>query len=624
MPGNDQMPDMLYQAAVTLIGSNAKLPWTELLERQLKVWPLRQGTMGRFITDLALELPEAFLLALAGEAENDYLINLALSELQAPEAHARPSVHLCLAICDLLFGREIPGALDVNDLRLVQVHALTLEGDAPLPLRTLHMAPTLWSVLCDRQTLWPGCSRLAPGERHLLPRQLRRQLPHLATLLTKGDIRGVIIRGHPGSGRALMAAELGEILGLTCVEVPSHIWTESRSFTLACRYGQWFCSLRPVLSAGETWSIPDSATPMPFAVLAGTDGTISGRNLLEIELSLPDEAERRTIWSMHIHDPDLVNQVTESALLSGTAIAQVARNATLAAQQAEEPLGLQHIARARKILSAEQLRLLAQPVWRTVTREAVVLPAMVEAAIDQFIARVRRRESIWDGLGITLQASRNTGLRALFVGESGTGKTLAASYVATVLGAPLYRADLASIMNKYIGESEKNLGALLDHAAAADVVLLFDEADSLFGRRTDAKQTGERYANMLTNFLLTRIENHPGVVILTTNSRERIDGAFTRRIDVVVEFPLPAFEERLRLWQSHLGARSPGDALCKSLAGYCDLSGGQIRNAVLTAAGNSAATDAEPIDIRLIIAALEREYQKLGRALPAQLAVLGE
>ena len=411
---------------------------------------------------------------------------------------------------------------------------------------------------------------------------------------------------------------------MTCVEVPVHIWEQNRSFALACRYGRWLCVLRPSVSAGETWSLPDNTSRMPFTVLAGTDGTISGRNLLEIELALPDEVERRKIWSLHVDDPELVNRVAESALLSGTAIARVARNAMLAAQQAGAPLDLQTIARARKTLGVEPLRQLAQPVSREVPREAVILPALVEEAIDQFITRIRRRESIWTGLGITLQASRNTGLRALFVGESGTGKTLAASYVATELGAPLYRADLASIMNKYIGESEKNLGALLDHAAAADVVLLFDEADSLFGRRSDAKQTGERYANMLTNFLLTRIENHPGVVILTTNSRERIDGAFTRRIDVVVEFPLPAFEERLRLWHSHLGERSPGDALCKSLAGYCDLSGGQIRNAVLAAAGNSVTTDAEPIDIRLIVAALKREYQKMGRALPTQLAVLGE
>jgi SpoVK/Ycf46/Vps4 family AAA+-type ATPase len=180
--------------------------------------------------------------------------------------------------------------------------------------------------------------------------------------------------------------------------------------------------------------------------------------------------------------------------------------------------------------------------------------------------------------------------------------------------------DLAAIMNKYVGESEKNLGLLLDLAAAADAILLFDEADSLFGRRTDAQQSGERYANMLTNFLLTRIENHPGITILTTNSRERIDNAFTRRLDAIVDFPMPGFQERLDLWRSHFGQRSPSDDLCKTLASYCDISGGQIRNVVLTAAGCSPAD--QPIGIEPLLSALQREYQKLGRNPPAQLKQL--
>jgi SpoVK/Ycf46/Vps4 family AAA+-type ATPase len=226
-----------------------------------------------------------------------------------------------------------------------------------------------------------------------------------------------------------------------------------------------------------------------------------------------------------------------------------------------------------------------------------------------------------------MQASQNTGLRALFVGESGTGKTLAASYLATRLGAPLYRVDLGAVMNKYIGESEKNLGLLLDQAAASDVILLFDEADSLFGSRTDAKQTGERYANNLTNYLLARIETHSGIAILTTNSRERIDPAFNRRIEVIIDFPLPGFEERLRLWQSHLGSRAPSDAIIRNLASHCDLSGGQIRNTVLTAAGTQPERqspeqqepEGQAIDARRLIQAVRREYQKLGRSIPSAL-----
>jgi SpoVK/Ycf46/Vps4 family AAA+-type ATPase len=254
-----------------------------------------------------------------------------------------------------------------------------------------------------------------------------------------------------------------------------------------------------------------------------------------------------------------------------------------------------------------------------VTAEALAMTPLVAEALDNLIQRARRRESLWQGLGATLQATRNPGVRALFVGESGTGKTLAASYVATALGAPLYRVDLAAVMNKYIGESEKNLASLLDQAAASDVVLLFDEADSLFGRRTEGKETGERYANMLTNFLLTRIESHTGIVLLTTNSRERIDRAFTRRLDLIVEFPLPGFGERLQLWHGHLGERGPGPEISRYLAGHCDLPGGAIRNVVLAAAAES---EGGPIRPAALLRGLRAEYRKLGRGLPAKLEQL--
>jgi SpoVK/Ycf46/Vps4 family AAA+-type ATPase len=263
---------------------------------------------------------------------------------------------------------------------------------------------------------------------------------------------------------------------------------------------------------------------------------------------------------------------------------------------------------------------LAEPVAREVTADAIILNPMVSEELDRFVLRARQRETLWDGLGATLKQTRNPGVRALFVGDSGTGKTLAASYVATLLGAPLYRVDLAAVMNKYIGESEKNLSLLLDQAAASDVVLLFDEADALFGRRTEGKETGERFANMLTHFLLTRIENHPGIVVLTSNNRERIDEAFNRRLDLIIEFPPPGFEERRRLWESHLGDRGPGDAVYRFLASGCDFSGGQLRNVVLTAVSLAGSG---PVSGAHLLAGLAAEYRKIGRDLPAKLTQLG-
>ena len=286
------------------------------------------------------------------------------------------------------------------------------------------------------------------------------------------------------------------------------------------------------------------------------------------------------------------------------------------AQRRNQRLSLAHVTQARRQLGSERLRLLAQPVEREIDKDAIVLAPLVEEELERLIDRTRQRESLWQGLGATLQQTHTAGVRALFVGDSGTGKTLAASYIASRLGAPLYRVDLSAVMNKYIGESEKNLSALLDMAAASDVVLLFDEADSLFGKRSEGKETGERFANMLTHFLLTRIETHPGIVLLTSNNRERIDNAFTRRLDLIIEFPLPGFTERFNLWRSHLGSRGPGDEIYRLLASYCDFTGGQVRNVVLSAA---VSAEQGPITSQHLHIGLLAEYRKLGRELPSKL-----
>jgi hypothetical protein len=356
-------------------------------------------------------------------------------------------------------------------------------------------------------------------------------------------------------------------------------------------------------------------------VVVNLDGAVIGERCLEYQMDLPDQQQRYQLWLQTLGDEKLAQQLSGNVLLSGPTILQLAESAKRYAQQAGQNLGSEHILLARLDFGAEKLRLLADPVQRRVSKNAVVFPPLIDLYLEDLITRAKRREALWSGLGNTMQASQNSGLRALFVGESGTGKTLAASYLATRLGTPLYRVDLGAVMNKYIGESEKNLGLLLDQAAASDVILLFDEADSLFGSRTDAKQTGERYANNLTNYLLARIENHPGIVILTTNNRERIDTAFHRRIEIIIDFPQPGFKERKRLWHSHLGQRAPDEETIRALASHCDLTGGQIRNAVLAAAGTQS--NQGLIETGRLVQALQREYQKLGRSMPSALDNLG-
>ena len=210
-------------------------------------------------------------------------------------------------------------------------------------------------------------------------------------------------------------------------------------------------------------------------------------------------------------------------------------------------------------------------------------------------------------------------MRALFTGPSGTGKTLAAGWLATRLGLPLYRIDLASVTSKYIGETEKNLAELLNRAERAGVILLFDEADSMFGKRTDIKDSHDRYANAQTNYLLQRIETFDGIALLTSNSRQRFDSAFARRLDVIVDFPLPGTDERRALWLAHLGDRHSLSAQAITrLAVSVDFAGGHIRNAVLTASV-LAQSENRPITMQDLKRGIAVEFAKVGRQMPTGL-----
>lgn len=621
VPDGSAFYDALELEAQQLLADEQLPQWQTELQELERIWPLSQGPLGQLIKDYRLSLEQAFFISLIGEVESSHLINLSLNRLQAPAASIRPSMHLCQAVLTQLFTGSNFSIQAFPGSQLIQDHLIIMEGEGPLPLRSLRMDPHLWAILSEQGNSWPGAVELKGQAQDLLPVSVLQELPKLADLLLKGETRGLVLRAVPGSGRSDFAQALASSMGMQAIELSVSEWEQSQVLPLACRYARLLPVVRTQLGPGEVWRLPRGrANTEHMLVLMGSDGAIEEHNMLELSLPHPDEQERHAIWKQQLNSQQLADKLADTAIFSGSTIRTLASHARLIAERAGETPGLTHVAEARWQMGAERLRLLAQPVRRVITADSLVLPEIIMSELDAMIARSRRRESLWQGLGSTLNATRNLGLRALFVGESGTGKTLVSSYIATSLGAPLYRVDLASVMNKYIGESEKNLGQLLDHAAANDVVLLFDEADSLFGRRSEGKETGERYANMLTNFLLTRIENHPGIVLLTSNSRERIDAAFTRRLDFITEFPIPGYEERYRLWNTHMGERGPGDKIYKYLASYSDLTGGQIRNVVLAAAARAGAGAGDKIiNTQDIFHGLESEYRKQGRSMPAKL-----
>lgn len=242
-----------------------------------------------------------------------------------------------------------------------------------------------------------------------------------------------------------------------------------------------------------------------------------------------------------------------------------------------------------------------------VTWDDLVLPDTKVLALGEFLAWVRTRSTVFGEWGCRPPG----GPVALFAGPSGTGKTLAAAVLANELGWPLYRVDVARLVSKYIGETEKNLNRLLDAAHGRELVLQIDEADSLFGKRGEVREARDRYANLEVSHLLARIENHDGPCILTTNLRGHLDPAFLRRFQVVVDFPRPGPAERARLWDLHLprpAHRAPG-VDPHLLGGQLNLAGGGIRNAALHAAVLAAAEGAA-ISLRHVAIAAWRELSK--------------
>ena len=262
---------------------------------------------------------------------------------------------------------------------------------------------------------------------------------------------------------------------------------------------------------------------------------------------------------------------------------------------------------------------LAQRVASLTGFDDLVLPPFVTAQLHEIASQLTHRHRVYEEWGFGARQSRGLGLAALFAGESGTGKTLAAEAIANEARLDLYRIDLASTVSKYIGETEKNLARLFDAAQRSGAVLLFDEADALFGKRSDVKDSHDRYANIEIAYLLQRIESYRGLAILTTNMKSALDPAFLRRIRFVVQFPFPDAAARAQIWQRVLPAAAPTAGLDLVQLGRLNVAGGSIRNIAINAAF-IAAGRAGAIDPACIAAAAQAEFAKLERSVGAGLA----
>jgi len=257
---------------------------------------------------------------------------------------------------------------------------------------------------------------------------------------------------------------------------------------------------------------------------------------------------------------------------------------------------------------------LAQRILPAATWDDLVLPETERQTLREIAAHVRQRTKVYKEWGFAGKGDRGLGISALFAGTSGTGKTMSSEVLAGELQLDLYRIDLSSVVSKYIGETEKNLRRVFDAAESGATILLFDEADAIFGKRSDVKDSHDRYANMEVSYLLQRMESYQGLAILTTNLKDSLDTAFLRRIRFVVKYSFPDAKDRAEIWRRIFPKNTPTEGLDCVKLGRLNVAGGNIRNIALNAAFMAADTG-EPVQMKHLLIAARAEYVKLERTL---------
>jgi hypothetical protein len=332
------------------------------------------------------------------------------------------------------------------------------------------------------------------------------------------------------------------------------------------------------------------------------------RAMVTIDLAKPSKPEQRRAWEEALGAAAAglngeLDRVTAQFDFSATAIR------TAAGRSGEGGLW-----EACRLHARPKLADLAQHIPSHARWDDLVLPELQLRTLHTIAGQVRHRTKVYDDWGFADQTSRGLGLSALFAGPSGTGKTLAAEILANELKLDLFRIDLSAVVSKYIGETEKNLRRVFDAAEEGGAVLLFDEADALFGKRSEVKDSHDRYANVEVSYLLQRMEAYRGLAILTTNMKEALDPAFLRRLRFVVQFPFPDQALRTEIWRRIFPARTPTEGLDVGALSRLSISGGNIRSIALNSAFTAAADD-RPVRMSDLLEAARLEYGKLEKTL---------
>jgi ATPase family associated with various cellular activities (AAA) len=439
----------------------------------------------------------------------------------------------------------------------------------------------------------------------------------------------VIVYGAAGTGRRSLLAALAMRQGHAIVQVDARALSTQRDqakrqlrlVARECRLlgvTPLLLHLEALSAVGETPDRLDLVESELTGCILATASRPPARRWrtppITIELPALTGKQLATLWSRVLPqastaDADLLATMYPLAPALVEAVGAVARR-----EAGQGDMRSEHVETGVRTVLDDRLAGLATRLTVTQTWDDLVLPDEQTTAVVELLARIRRRRRVYEEWGFAKKLSKGLGVSALFSGPPGTGKSMCAGLIALDLRTELYQVDISKISSKWIGESEKNLAALFDAAEAGHAILLFDEADALFGKRTAVTSSNDHHANQQVNYLLQRLESFTGICILTTNNDAALDEAFRRRLSVHIRFPMPDTEERTKLWRAMLPAAAPvaADLPFTELARKYVMSGGYIRNAVLRAAFLAADED-DVIAAFHLTQAAQLEYEAMGK-----------
>lgn len=422
--------------------------------------------------------------------------------------------------------------------------------------------------------------------------------------------------GGDAETRQLVALRTAEALGLQIARLPADLLPpNSNDVETVARLWNRDSFLLPLALYVDGTGTDDAPNPSLKRFLLRTRGVTfvdvrdaSTANVRTFEVQKPSAAEQQALWQGGLGNepPETAARMAAQFDLSMPRIERIAAEATAFGP---EQRGARAWATAQQQARA-RLDALAQRVDPRATWDDLVLPEHDLQLLHRIAEQVAQRATVYDDWGFRAKMNRGLGIAALFAGESGTGKTMAAEVLANALRVNLYRIDLASVINKYIGETEKNIRRLFDAADDGGAILFFDEAEALFGKRVQSRDSHDRNANIEIAYLLQRMETYRGLAILATNKRSELDSAFLRRIRFIVSFPFPGAAERREIWRKSLPPRVPAAELDMERLARLNLTGGSVHNVVVNASF-AAASLGSPVTMPLLFDAARAELKKL-------------